>query len=81
MDATHADQAFRDLVTSLHCPACNEPFTDAATNWGFAWHEGRIDALREEGVQERDGPFKVKCEWCGHRSLIDYFKNTATSAE
>lgn len=73
MKSEEVDQAFRSMVKSLRCAYCQVEFTDWAIDWGHAWCEGRLDRLREEGVEERDGPFKVKCELCGHRSWVDYF--------
>jgi hypothetical protein len=75
------EQAFRDMVTSLQCPACELEFTDFAVEWGRAWYEGRMDLMAEQSWQERDGPFKLKCELCGHRSWLDYFAKSVTSAE
>ena len=75
------EKTFREMVRSLKCPACHEKFTDFAIEWGDAWLEGRTDLLREEGQQERDGPFKLKCEICGSRSWLNYFEGTVTSAE
>ena len=73
------EKAFREMVTSLKCPTCHEGFTDFAVTWGDAWLEGRTDLLREEDRQERDGPFKLKCELCGSRSWLNYFAGTVTS--
>lgn len=75
------ERAFRKMVKSLRCPSCGVEFSDWAVDWGEAWCEGRRDLLREQNSGERDGPYKVKCELCGHRSLIDYFRNEARSAE
>lgn len=75
------DQAFRDMVTSLCCPACELEYTEFAVEWGRAWYEGRKDLMDEQGWQERDGPFKLKCELCGHRSWLNYFAKSVTSAE
>ena len=74
-------KAFRSLVKSLRCPSCEIEFTDWAVDWGDAWAEGRRDRMRETGNDERDSPYKVKCELCGHRSWIDYFRRAARSAE
>lgn len=70
--------AFRAMVIGISCPHCAEPFTDAAVDWGDAWCEGRRDTLAECDTQERDGPYKVKCELCGERSWINYFAETAS---
>lgn len=73
--------AFRTMVKSLTCPHCELEFTDYAVDWGDAWVEGRLDLMAEEGWQERDGPYKLKCELCGKRSWLNYFAKTVTSAE
>lgn len=70
--------AFRTMIRRIPCPYCGEPFTDAAVNWGEAWLEGRSDTMFECDRQERDGPYKVKCELCDERSWIDYFAATAS---
>lgn len=75
------ERAFREMVKSLACPGCGVEFTDHAVEWGDAWLEGRIDLLREEGWQERDGPYKLKCELCGHRSWLDYFERSVRSSD
>jgi hypothetical protein len=79
MDKAQAIQALHNFVNTLRCPACNQLYTDEATDWGYAWQEGRHDALCEEGIQERDGPFKVKCK-CGQRAWIDYFGTALPNA-
>jgi hypothetical protein len=76
-----ADREFREKVKRLHCPGCGAEFTDAAVDWSDIWWEGRFDLLKETGWQERDGPCKLKCERCGHRSWLDYFAWALTSAE
>ena len=73
--------AFREMVKALHCPHCDLEFTDQAVEWGWAWCEGRRDLMHEQGQDERDGPFKLKCELCGHRSWLNYFSKSVTSAE
>lgn len=78
--AAECEADFRAMVKRILCPHCSEPFTDAAVDWNDAWCEGRRDTLAELDIQERDGPCKVKCEWCDERSLIDYFRETATKA-
>lgn len=75
------DKAFADMIKTLHCPSCDLEFTDFAVEWGRAWYEGRLDLMAEHGWQERDGPFKLKCELCGHRSWLDYFAKTVRSVE
>lgn len=75
------DEAFREMVKELQCPGCELEFTDFAVEWGWAWCEGRRDLMTEEGWQERDGPFKLKCELCGHRSWLNYFSKSVKSAE
>jgi hypothetical protein len=76
-----SEKAFREMVKSLRCPSCGVEFSDLAVDWGESWSEGRRDLLRELQRDERDGPYKVKCELCDHRSLIDYFRREAKSAE
>lgn len=76
-----ADRAFRSMVKRLHCPGCGGAFTDAAVDWSDIWTEGRWDLLREMGQKERDGPCKLRCEQCGHRSWLDYFAGSVSSAE
>lgn len=71
--AAEIESAFRKAVKSHRCPGCELEFTDAAVDWGHAWCEGRHDLLVEQGCTERDGPFKLKCELCGHKSWCDYF--------
>jgi len=75
----HAE--WRAMVKSLRCPGCDLEFTDFAVDWGDAWMEGRIDLMNEQDWQERDGPYKLKCELCGHRSWLDYFNSSVRSAE
>nr|CAA9264449.1 hypothetical protein AVDCRST_MAG63-2604 [uncultured Armatimonadetes bacterium] len=76
-----AEESFRRMIRSLDCPFCGLGYTDHAVDWGWAWSEGRADALREQGRDERDGPFKLKCELCGKRAWLNYFAKTVTSAE
>lgn len=77
------DASFRAMVKSLRCPSCELEFTDFALTWGEAWCEGRRDMEFEQGALEcsRDGPYKLKCELCGHRSWLDYFAGSVCSAE
>lgn len=70
--------SFRSMVKRIACPHCSNRYTDAAVDWGEAWSEGRRDRMAELGDQERDGPYKVKCELCGERGWIDYFAETAS---
>jgi hypothetical protein len=81
--ATRAEveASFRAMVKSLHCPNCDLEFTDFALTWSDAWLEGRHDLIAEDGGQERDGPYKLKCELCGHRSWLNYFARSVSSAE
>jgi hypothetical protein len=81
--ATRAEveASFREMVKSLRCPSCDLEFTDFALIWGDAWLEGRHDLMVEDGGQERDGPYKLKCELCGHRSWLNYFARSVSSAE
>jgi hypothetical protein len=75
------EAAFRAAAKKLRCPNCDCEFTDYAVDWGGAWLEGRIDHMREDGRSERDGPFKMKCELCGHRAWTDVFLSPPRSAE
>lgn len=81
MTSDDVENAFRDMVTAIQCPHCELEFTDFAVEWGRAWREGRFDLMEEHGWQERDGPFKLKCELCGKRSWLNYFAGSVTSAE
>ncbi len=76
-------QAFRKEVKCIQCPTCHVEFTDFAVDWADAWSEGRTDLLFEQGILdgERDGPYKLKCELCGHKSWLSPFNSTVTSAE
>jgi hypothetical protein len=73
-------QDFRERVKLLHCPVCDLAFTDAALDWAEAWLEGRLDLMRENNWQERDGPYKLRCELCGQRSWLNYFSWSVRSA-
>lgn len=75
------EAAFRSAILRINCPHCGELFTDGAVDWGGAWYEGRMDAMRELETQERDGPYKINCEWCDQRSFINYFAATASKAD
>lgn len=67
------EKAFRDNLKNHICPNCNTQFTDYAIDWGDAWGEGRREALREQDIVERDGPFKIKCELCDSKYYYEYF--------
>lgn len=67
------EKAFLAKFTALACPDCGENYTDGALEWGRAWVEGRLDLWEELGKAERDGPFKIKCEWCDQRAYLNYF--------
>lgn len=73
--------SFSALIQSLECPACAQTFTETAVAWGEAWSAGRREALQELGLTERDGPYKVKCEYCGAHSFINYFSRQAELAK
>lgn len=75
------ERAFRARVRALRCPSCGAEFTDAALDWGAAWHEGRRDLMAERGWQERDGPYKLRCEGCGRRAWLNFFAWSVRSAE
>lgn len=68
MDREAVRRSFRRAVCRHLCPSCGATFTDGAVAWGSAWREGYEDALREEGLRLRDGPFKIACEGCGERA-------------
>jgi sarcosine oxidase delta subunit len=72
---------FRAMILQIHCPHCGEQFTDGAVDWGNAWLEGRMDTMHTFNIQERDGPYKIKCEWCDQRSWINYFSATASKIQ
>jgi ribosomal protein S27E len=74
------EAAFRKLVLECQCPNCGARFTEYAYQWGQAWSEGRHDLLQEQRSTERDSPYKVKCESCGQRAYVDYFKRHAVSS-
>jgi hypothetical protein len=57
---------------------CGLNFTDAAIEWGDTWREGYVDRTLEEGSGIRDGPFKLKCELCGRRSMYHIFGRSVT---
>ena len=80
LSATRAevDAAFRAAVKACACPACGLELTDAAVEWGDAWYEGYVDCIREAGSDIRDGPYKLKCETCGRRSMYDVLANAVT---
>jgi hypothetical protein len=81
MSAQEIHQAFRARVKTLVCPMCDVAYSDAALDWAEAWQEGRRDLMQENGWQERDGPYKLCCELCGHRVWLDYFGWTVRSVE
>ena len=81
MSAQKIHQAFRARVKTLDCPMCDIAYSDAALDWAEAWLEGRRDLMDENGWQERDGPYKLRCELCGHRVWLNYFAWTVRSAE
>jgi hypothetical protein len=73
--------AFRARAKSLRCPNCTLEFTDSAVDWGLAWLEGRRDLMIEWNRDGRDGPFKMKCELCGHTAWSNAFLSEVTRAE
>lgn len=79
MNRDQVEASFMKLVLECRCPGCGETFTEYAYHWGEVWSEGRRDLLQEQGTTERDAPYKVKCELCGLRAQIDYFKRHAVS--
>ena len=76
--AAEVHAAFAAAIKACTCPACGLEFTDAAVEWGNAWREGYVDCIREDGSDIRDGPFKLKCEMCGRRSMYNIFGRTVT---
>jgi hypothetical protein len=72
------EAAFAAAIKACTCPACGAEFTDVAVQWGHAWREGYVDRIRQEGRDIRDGPFKLKCERCGRKSLFHIFGRTVT---
>jgi hypothetical protein len=75
---TAIEKAFAEAVKNCACPACGENFTDSSVAWGHAWREGYVDRIREEGRDIRDGPFKIRCEMCGRRSMYGIFAQSVT---
>ena len=73
-------QAFHDRLKTLSCPHCALTYTDYAVEWAEAWLEGRRDAMRELGYEERDGPIKLKCELCGGVASTNVFGSPAEPA-
>lgn len=78
--AAEIEMAFRNTVKAKKCPHCEMEFTDFSIEWGDAWQEGRDDLMKESGLQERDGPCKLKCELCGGKSWFNYFNGIVTPA-
>ena len=81
LSATAAEvmAAFAAAIKACTCPACGCEFTDAAVEWCNAWREGYDDRILEaDGVKIRDGPFKLKCEMCGRRSMYGLFTQAVT---
>lgn len=66
-------KAFNDKLKTLSCPHCDAAYTDHAVEWTEAWLEGRRDAMRELGGNERDGPVKLKCGLCGGQAMTSSF--------
>lgn len=73
VSAEEIRRAFREKIKTLACPHCDTTYTDFACDWSEAWSEGRREAIRELGYDERDGPVKLKCELCGGAALTDVF--------
>lgn len=76
ISAQEIRQAFHDQIRTLACPHCETNFTDFAVEWCEAWLDGRREAMRDLGREERDGPVKLKCELCGGAALTDVFLTT-----
>ena len=81
VSAEEIKRAFRSTIKAIPCPGCGLTYTDAAVDWGDAWREGRRDLMDEQGWDERDGPYKLKCELCGHRAWLNIFARSVRSAE
>ena len=79
--ASEIKAAFGEAVRRVPCPQCSTPFSDAALAWGEAWQEGRRDLMRELRRDERDGPYKLRCDVCGSRAWLNYLAMTATRAD
>ncbi|ANP47304.1 hypothetical protein [Candidatus Viadribacter manganicus] len=73
ISAEEIRQAFRDQLKTLACPHCDTGYTDYAVTWSEAWLEGRHDAMRELGANERDGPVKLRCDLCGGAAVTSVF--------
>jgi uncharacterized C2H2 Zn-finger protein len=71
--------AFETLLRSIACPSCGELYSDGAVQWCNGWIQGRHDLLLEINSTERDGPVRIRCERCGAKASIDYFKQTAVA--
>ncbi len=68
------------MLKTLSCPHCALTYTDCAVEWTEAWLEGRRDAMRDLGYEERDGPVKLKCELCGGVALTNVFGSPPEAA-
>lgn len=75
------ENQFREKFTALSCPDCGENYTDGALEWSRAWLEGRLDLMEENNWIQRDGPCKLKCEWCDARAWLNYFAWTVSKTE
>lgn len=73
VSAEDVRKAFNEKMKTLACPHCGTGYTDYAVTWSEAWREGRRDAQRELGAQERDGPVKLKCAACGGTGMTNAF--------
>jgi hypothetical protein len=70
-----------DHIKAHVCPGCGAAFTNAALAWMDAWSEGYRDALLCLRVDQRDGPVKLKCAYCGLKVWYEVFSNTVTPAQ
>ena len=81
----HSKEEVRRLfyarIKGVLCPHCGEPYGDEAIVWAEAWQEGRMDLIREMGLDERDGPYKLRCASCGERAWLNIFSFTAEAAD
>ena len=80
VSAEEVRRAFRDMLKTLSCPHCALTYTDCAVEWTEAWLEGRRDAMRDLGYEERDGPVKLKCELCGGVAFTNAFGSPPEAA-
>lgn len=66
-------EEFRQRLREARCPECELAYTEWSVGWCEGWIAGRIEALRECGVSERDGEFHIMCELCHRTSAMNPF--------